>query len=161
MIPTVRRIAIAAAAELAAAGVPDEQLADLVPARRIGPILRRARFVPTGRAWRLGAVLVDAAGSVWTTGSVTRAVVPRQFAANKSPAEEQRRDLQRTAAKAFPVGETVDFGHEPVGDGADAAIVERGGILWLRLADQDVAFEPYLADRVRLAVQTHRTRSGL
>ncbi len=151
MSEAIERLAREIGERLAAAAVPDEQLAEFVPARRRGPFVQRARFVATGRAWRLGAVLVDREGRLWATGTVTRAVEPRPFSSDKTLAGEQRREWQRLAARAFRSGETVDFDHRPLEFGD--AIVERDGVLWLRLPDAEVRLADYLEDRAALAVE--------
>lgn len=137
--------------ELSTAGVPDEALATLRPARRLGPITRPARFVPAGRAWRLGALLVTSAGELFATGSVTRAIVPRDFAANKGPAEEERRELQRAAARGpFSRGESVNFGYR---EALDTIVLVDGEEPLLALPDARVPLARYLDDRVRLLVE--------
>lgn len=152
MSDALERLGSRIAERLAAAGVPDEQLAELVPARRRGPFTRRAHFVGSGRAWRLGAVLVDRAGRMWLTGTVTRAVEPRPFASDKTLAGEQRREWQRLAARAFRADETVDFGHRPIELGDGDPVTERDGVLVLRLPDAEVDLAGYLEDRAALAV---------
>ena len=64
-------------AALDAAGTPDEALGELRTSR-----FRAARFVPTGRAWRLGVLLLDRDGTLYETGNVTRAVEPLRGVAN-------------------------------------------------------------------------------
>lgn len=153
MSDALSRLGREIASRLAAAGVPDEQLAELVPARRVGPFTRGPRFVAAGRAWRLGAVLVDREGRMWSTGTATRAVEPRPFASDKTLAGEQRREVQRLAARAFRDGETVDFVHRPLDIGEGGAVIERDGELLLRLPDAEVALADYLEDRATLAVE--------
>ncbi|MDH6180601.1 hypothetical protein M2152_000783 [Microbacteriaceae bacterium SG_E_30_P1] len=136
--------------ELSAAAVPDEALGQLREARRLGPITRPPAFVAVGRAWRLGDLLVTSDGRLLATGHVVRAIVPKDFAANKGPAEAQRRELQRAAARGkFRPGESVNYGfRDAVGD----TVVERDGRYILRLSYADVPLETYLSDRVRLAI---------
>lgn len=139
-----------AVAQLDAAGVPDEALAELRPARSLGPITRPAKFAALGRAWRLGEILVTRDGQLLATGSVVRAVVPKDFAANKSPAEEQRRALQRAAARGpFAAGESVNFDYRPA---LGHTVFEQDGAIILRLPYAEVPLEGYLADRVRFAI---------
>jgi len=144
------RLVAGVVAKLTAAGVPDEALAELRESRRVGPLTRPAKFVSAGRAWRLGELLVTIDGRLLATGHVTRAIVPKDFAANKSSAEEGRRELQRAAARGpFRAGESVNHGFRPaLGD----TVVEREGTLMLRLPYADVPLEAYLADRVTLAI---------
>jgi hypothetical protein len=141
-----------AVAELRAAGVADEALAELRPARRIGPITKPMRLVPAGRAWRLGEVLLDADARLYSTGTVTRALTPKDFAANKSQAEEDRRELQRAAVRGrFPTGEAVNFGYAALALG-DARLPIVDGIPMLRLQHAEVPLATYLADRIRFAI---------
>ena len=65
---------------------------------------------PVGRVWRLGALLVDRDGTVYATGKLTRAMVPKDFNADKSLAGEAHREIQRAAARgSFRVGESVNY----------------------------------------------------
>jgi hypothetical protein len=65
---------------------------------------------PVGRAWRLGALLIDRSGELYATGKLTRAIVPKDFNSDKSVAGEERRDIQRAAARgSFPTGEGVNY----------------------------------------------------
>ena len=138
--------------QLRSADVADEALAELRPARRIGPITTPMRLVPIGRAWRLGEILLDADARLYSTGSVTRALTPKDFAANKSQAEEDRRELQRAAVRGrFRSGEAVTFGHRPLTVGDDRLTIVDGTPM-LRLPHAEVPLETYLADRIRFAI---------
>lgn len=133
---------------LRAAGIEPEHLAQRRPSRRVGPVQLAEKLVPSGRAWRLGEVLVTESGGLLATGVVTRALEPRQFAANKSPAEEARRDLQRAAVRGrFPTGAAVNVDYREIETDRDAT-----GALTVTLADAVVGLEGYLADRVRFAI---------
>jgi hypothetical protein len=133
---------------LRAAGIEPEHLAQRRPSRRVGPVQLAEKLVPAGRAWRLGEVLVTETGQLHGTGVVTRSLEPRQFAANKSPAEEARRDLQRAAVRGrFPLGAAVNVDYREIETTVDAA-----GELTVELADAVVGLEAYLADRVRFAI---------
>lgn len=133
---------------LRAAGIEPEHLAHRRPSRRIGPVQLAEKLIPAGRAWRLGEVLVTDTGRLLATGVVTRSLEPRQFAANKSPAEEARRDLQRAAVRGrFPSGAAVNVDYRDVETAVDAT-----GDLTVELADAVVGLEAYLADRVRFAI---------
>jgi len=139
-------------AKLRAADVADEALAELKPARRVGPITTPMRLVPVGRAWRLGEVLLDADARLYSTGSVTRALTPKDFAANKSQSEEDRRELQRAAVRGrFRTGEAVNFGYAPLAVGDDRLPIIDGTPV-LRLQQAEVPLEAYLADRIRFAI---------
>lgn len=153
MTETLRELGTRVAERLRLAGAPDEQLAELDPPRRLGPFTRSARFRATGRAWRLGAVLVTAHGDLYATGTVTRAVEPRPFGSDKTLAGQERRELQRLAARAFRAGDTVNHGHHPLRLGNEGDIVDRDGTVLLRLPDAEVSLADYLDDRVRLAVE--------
>lgn len=137
---------------LALGEVADEALAVLKPPRRVGPVALPMTFVAAGRAWRLGEVLLDRDARLYSTGSVTRAITPQDFAANKSPAEETRRELQRAAVRSkFRRGDTVNFGFTPLKVG-DGVLTERDGDVLLKLAHAEVSLETYLADRIRFAI---------
>lgn len=139
--------------QLDAAGVAEEWLATLKPGRRIGPITTAQRLVPVGRAWRLGELLIDREGHLYSTGSVTRAGQPTDFAANKSPAEQERREFQRAAVRgSFATGSSVNFGYQAVSPGETARVHTANGVLTLRLPHAEVPLETYLADRVRFAI---------
>jgi hypothetical protein len=146
--PALAGMLAQAISELSAASVPDEALAVLRPARRIGPLTRPARFVPAGRAWRLGALLLSRDAELFATGSVVRAIIPKDFAANKSPAEEARRELQRAAARGpFTRGESVNHGYEPA---IGTVVLVDGDEPMLALPDARVPLRAYLDERVRL-----------
>ena len=139
--------------QLDVAGVAEEWLAALKPGRRIGPITTAQRLVPVGRAWRLGELLIDRNGQLYSTGSVTRAMEPTEFAANKSPAEQERRELQRAAMRgSFATGSSVNFGYQPISPGETSRLRTADGVLTLRLQHADVPLETYLSDRVRFAI---------
>jgi hypothetical protein len=123
-----------AIAALEAAAVHDEALGTLVPARRFrGEVLK-----PAGRAWRLGALLVDRDGQLYATGEVTRAIEPLRGVANKSPDAEIRREKRRAAVRGkFTEGDVVNFGYRPI----DPPETVNG-----------VPLAAYLADRVGLAI---------
>ena len=147
---TLDELVADAASQLDAAGVADEALAELRPARSLGPITRPARFLTVGRAWRLGEVLVTRDGQLLATAKVIRAVVPKDFSANKSPAEEHRRALQRAAARGpFLAGESVNYDYRPA---LGHTVFEQDGSIILRLPYAEVPLEGYLADRVKFAI---------
>lgn len=148
----VSALLTSAVAQLRAAHVADEALAELRPAKRVGPITRPMRLVPAGRAWRLGEILLDADARLYSTGSVTRALTPKDFAANKSQAEEDRRELQRAAVRGrFTTGEAVNFRFTPLAIGDDRLPLIDGTPM-LHLQNAAVPLETYLADRIRFAI---------
>lgn len=95
---------------LVAAGVPDEALGVWRREKKIFGVPRPPAMDPVGRVWRLGALLVDRDGTVYATGKLTRAMVPKDFNADKSLAGEAHREIQRAAARgSFRVGESVNY----------------------------------------------------
>jgi hypothetical protein len=123
-------------AALEEAGVGDEALGVLVPARRFrGEVIK-----PAGRAWRLGALLLARDGTLYSTGEVTRAVEPLRGVANKSPDAEARREKRRAAVRGrFADGEVVNFGYTRLD-----AVPETVGV---------VPVERYLGERVALHIE--------
>ncbi len=113
-------------------GIADEALGVVVPARRF-----RAEVIkPAGRAWRLGALLLDRELRLYETGEVTRAIEPLRGFANKSPDAEARREKRRAAVRGrFAEGEVVNFAYRPI-DPPDAV--------------NGIPLELYLADRLSL-----------
>ena len=158
---SLRALFEATAAELRAAGVPDEAVADLVPATRRFGVPRRARMVPRGRGWRLGVLLLATDGSVRATGSVTRAVPPGH-PGHMATSTEARREVRAAAFRGpFAEGSTVNF-DAPLIDLSTEALREATGPLFLRgdralvrwsvSAGDDAARDlaPYLAERADL-----------
>jgi len=126
--------------------VPDDALGD-VRVRRF----RAMRIVPTGRAWRLGDVLLTRDGRLYRAGRTTRAVEPKQFLANKSNEAAERKAFQLAAVRGgFPAGDTVHFGYEPL----DPELVDGVWMLqWSRTLPDLVPLERYLGDRIRLLTE--------
>ncbi len=95
---------------LIAAQVPDEALGVWRPEKKIFGVPRPPAMDPVGRAWRLGALLIDRDGTFYATGKVTRAVVPKDFNSDKTVAGDERREIQRAAARgSFRTGESVNY----------------------------------------------------
>ncbi|GAA1757232.1 hypothetical protein [Agromyces humatus] len=149
-----------AATALAEAGARSEVLAELVPERRVLGVPRAARMTPVGAVWRLGVILLDGAGSAWTTGRVVRA----ERAARRSVTAEavaEQRALRAAAVKGgIAEGGTVNFDASPI-DLSELARVGTSGPLVVRddqvfvrwsatQADALTPLERYLADRVDL-----------
>lgn len=90
--------------------IPDEALAELGERRGLLGIGRRPALTPVTRVWRLGVLLVDAAGEAYATGALTRAVPPRH-SNYQSVSGEQRRDIRRLAyeSSAFREGESINY----------------------------------------------------
>jgi hypothetical protein len=96
-------------------GISDEALGVMRPAHRILGLMRPAVIVPAGRAWRLGVLLIDRSGRLYSTGMVTRAITPKRGVADHSLIADARREDQRAAVRgSFAEGEVVNFGYSPI-----------------------------------------------
>jgi hypothetical protein len=156
----LRDLLAATVARLDAAGVHDESLAVLKHSRGVLGLGASDSLVPTGRAWRLGVLLLGRNGELYSTGEVTRAVQPGRAAVNRSAAGEQRRAIRAMAARGnFPRGEVVNFGWEPIELGAaslaagSGPLSVRDGVLHVRIGQSEIGvvpLEPYLNDRVSI-----------
>lgn len=140
--------------ELEHSAVPDEALAT-VKRGRIGPVeFGRVRLVPAGRAWRLGAILLDRDGRLYSSGEVTRAVEPLRGVANKSPEAEERREWRRAAVRGrFAPGEVVNFGHQLLDPASGVGpVTVADGILMITWnpAATPRPLQAYLAERIAL-----------
>lgn len=125
--------------ELVAAGVPDEALGVWRAEKKLFGVPRPRVIEPAGRAWRLGVLLVDATGQFYATGKVTRAIVPKDFNSDKTVAGDERREIQRAAARgAFRPGETVNYDWRRVTAEEAEALV------------RPTPLEAYLVDRLAL-----------
>jgi hypothetical protein len=158
------RATIAAAVErLSAAGARTEALAQYVPEHRTLLIKRNAVMTPIGRVWRLGVFLLGEDGTLYRTGSLTRAVEPGR-PAYQSLSAETRREYRAAASRGkFTEGESVNYDAEVIELTAEA-LHDAGGPLFLHAgaalvrwnpratADTATRFSAYLADRVELAV---------
>ncbi|WP_394770840.1 hypothetical protein [Lacisediminihabitans sp.] len=156
----VRELLARTIGALDAAGVKDEALAILRPSRGFSVFRTAEAMVPAGRAWRLGVLLLDRSGSLFATGSVTRAVEPGRVT-NQSPAAELRRAARRTASRGpFARGDVVNFGFVPLaldagslraGSGPLALVDDSVLVRWGGADGQGVStLAAYLADRVSL-----------
>ena len=125
--------------QLDASGLPQEALGVWRRERKIFGVARPPVIDPTGHAWRVGALLIGSDGSLYATGKVTRAVVPKDFNSDKSIAGEERREIQRAAARgAFRPGESVNYEWVPLTtDEADALVAP-------------VPLEQYITERLTL-----------
>jgi len=135
--------------ELRARGVPDEAVAVLRTPRALGPIRRAPVMVPTGRAWRLGVLLLTADGGLAATGRVTRALEPTR-SQDLSAGVEARKDARRAAARGrFREGEAVHWDVVPLALEPDA-LVDPGdpfpGRLTLRGQEVVVQWGPTAGD---------------
>ena len=96
--------------QLEASGLPQEALGVWRRERKLFGVPRPPVIDPVGHAWRLGALLIDRNGTLYSTGKLTRAMVPKDFNADKSLAGEAHREIQRAAARgAFRAGESVNY----------------------------------------------------
>ena len=96
--------------QLITAGIHDEALGVWRPEKKIFGVPRPPAMDPVGRVWRLGALLIDRDGTLYATGKLTRAIVPKDFNADKSLAGEAHREIQRAAARgSFRPGESVNY----------------------------------------------------
>ena len=159
----VRAVVQDAVGRLTASGARDEALAEFVPARRVMLISRGATMRPIGRVWRLGVFLLGSDGTLYETGSITRAVEPGR-SNYQSVSGEQRREFRIAATRAgFTPGETVNFAATPITlapselpmpDSPLVIVDGRARVRWARTAGDDAAvdFDAYLTERVELAV---------
>jgi hypothetical protein len=145
-------------ARLVSAGVHDEALGAFKPSRGVLIFRTADAFTPVGRAWRLGVLLLDRSGNLYSLGEVTRAVAPGRAAVNRSAAGTERRAYREAASRsAFPPGEAINFGHAPLALDA-VALAAGSGPLFLLGGQIMVTVDPasggatdlerYLADRV-------------
>jgi hypothetical protein len=149
-------------ARLEGLGIADESLGEFRKPRRLLPA--PPSMVPTGRAWRLGVLLLDREGRLYATGQITRAIEPGRAAVNRSEQGERRRADRMAASRGpFARGEVVNFGYELLAID-DASLVAGSGPLSLD-ADTGVVtvrwgdgfgelgispIEDYLDDRIAL-----------
>jgi hypothetical protein len=151
-IERARVALLAAAGRLAAAGARDEALAEHVVPRPLLGIPRRPTMRRLGRAWRMGALLLAADGSVWRTGVSTRVAEPGRPQHHTASVEQRRAWRAAAIQGGFPMGETVNHGIEPIAldeslvDGPGPLVV-RDGQAWVRWgSDAPVPLERYLDD---------------
>lgn len=147
------RAALRAAAErLAAGGARDEALAEHVVRKPVLGIPRRPTMRRLGRAWRMGALLLGADGSVWRTGVSTRVAEPGRPQHHSASVEERRAYRAAAIQGGFPMGETVNHGIAPIPldaslVGGAGPLLVRDGQAWVRWGtDAPVPLERYLDD---------------
>jgi len=148
--------------ELVEADARDEALAIVKPSRGVAMFKTSPVMVPTGRAWRLGVLLLDRDGGLFATGEVTRAIVPGIAVTNRSAAAERRRDFRRAAARgSFREGEVINHGYVPIALDEENLLAGSGpievldGQLVVRLeagtlGHGTVPLDRYLRDRAEL-----------
>ena len=161
VISEIRMLLDRAVDRLAAAGARDEALAEYVAERRTLLIPRKPVMKPIGRVWRLGVFLLGADGSLYETGSTTRALEPGR-PGYQSVSAEQRREYRAAATRGrFAHGETVNFDARLVDLDAESLRSSTGRLFvdgdrprvrWNATAGDAEAVElsAYLADRVEL-----------
>ena len=124
---------------LTTAQISDEALGVWRAPKKLFGVPRPPVIDPVGRAWRLGALLIDSSGQLYATGKLTRAIVPKDFNADKSLAGEAHRDIQRAAARgSFRPGESVNYEWTRLSADEAQALVD------------PMPLEKYLADRLEL-----------
>jgi hypothetical protein len=144
-------------AELQSSGAADEALGEFVPSRGFGPFATAEKFRSVGRAWRLGVLLIDEAGRLYSTGEITRAIEPGRAAVNRSAVGERRRALRLAAARSFPRGAVVNYRFVPIDTAPDAVAAVSGplsvvpGVVVVELEPGAVAdLDHYLTERLAL-----------
>lgn len=116
-------------ARLDGLGIADESLGAFRKPRRLIPA--PPSMIQTGRAWRLGVLLLDRERRLYATGEITRAIEPGRASVNRSEQGERRRADRMAAARGpFPRGEVVNFGYLPIALD-DASLVAGSGPLSL------------------------------
>jgi len=147
-------------ARLDSLGIADESLGEFRKPRRLLPA--PPSLAPTGRAWRLGVLLLDRERHLYATGEITRAIEPGRAAVNRSAEGERRRSDRMAAARGpFPRGEVVNYGYLPLalddGSLADGSgpMSLVGEIVMVRWGDGFgelgvTPIEDYLDDRIAL-----------
>ena len=151
-IEHARATLLAVAQRLQAAGARDEALAEHVVPKPLLGIPRRPTMRRLGRAWRMGALLLAADGSVWRTGVSTRVAEPGRPQHHAASVEQRRAWRAAAIHGGFPMGETVNHGIEPIAldaslVGGAGPLVVRDGQAWVRWgSDAPVPLERYLDD---------------
>jgi hypothetical protein len=150
-------------ATLESAGVHDEALAAWKHSRGVFGIGASDSLVPEGRAWRLGVLLLDRAGYLYSTGQVTRAMQPGRAAVNRSAAGEERRAIRAIAARGdFARGEVINHGWQPIDldeaslSSGSGPLSVREGVVVVRFDEGELSIAPlerYLADRVSILLE--------
>jgi hypothetical protein len=146
---------------LAAAEARDEALATYVPPRKVLLFTKKAAMVPVGRVWRLGVFLLGRDGTLYATGSVTRAVAPGHPGYQSISAESRREHRAAAFRGPFQAGEPVNFDGVVIELDAVSLRASRGPLFlrgdtplvrWSPSASDDsvAVFDTYLEDRVSL-----------
>jgi hypothetical protein len=156
----LREFLVGFVARLEAGGMHDESLAVWKRSRGVLGLGASDSLVPTGRAWRLGVLLLDRSASLYSTGQVTRAVQPGRAAVNRSATGEERRAIRAIAARGnFPRGEVINHGWtrialDDASLAADSAPLSvHNGVVFVRFDPGDLGIAPierYLNDRLSI-----------
>lgn len=151
-VERARSALLAVAERLAAAGARDEALAEHIEPKPVLGVPRRPTMRPLGRAWRMGALLLAADGSVWRTGVSTRVAEPGRPQHHTASVEQRRAWRAAAIQGGFPMGETVNHHVAPIPldeslVGGPGPLVVRDGQAWVRWgSDAPVPLERYLDD---------------
>lgn len=159
----IRSVLANAVDRLTLADARDEALATFVPPRRVLLIRKNAAMVPAGRVWRLGVFLLGRDGTLYATGSTTRAVPPGHVGYQSVSAENRREHRAAAFRGPFATGETVNFDAAAIDLEADTLRSTAGPLFlhgnralvrWSPSAHDDTAVEfgAYLAERVSLLI---------
>jgi hypothetical protein len=162
VVAHLRAVIARAVEELHTNGARDEALATYAPSRRVLFIEKRPAMHPLGRVWRLGVFLLGQDGTLYATGTTTRASDPK-YRGFQSVSAEIRREYRAAAFRGpFARDETVNFDATVIPldagglSGATGPLVLDGNralVRWSAGSDATVEFESYLAERVNLLVQ--------
>jgi hypothetical protein len=162
VVGRLRTVIAGAVEQLRANGASDEALATFVPARRVLFVEKRPVMRPLGRVWRLGVFLLGHDGTLYATGSITRASDPK-YRGFQSVSAEIRREHRAAAFRGpFTRDEAVNFDATVIPletgslSGATAPLLldgTRALVRWSAGSAATVEFESYLTERVKLLVQ--------
>lgn len=156
-----------AAERLRSAGARDEALAEYVGRRRVLLIPREPVMRPVGRVWRIGVLLLDAAGTAYATGSTTRAIDPGRRGYTSESARDRAEERAAAHRGRFPDGETVNFGWRRLDLDDDALRLSNGPLVLVdevpmvrwsvgRGGASTTELGAYLDDRVSLLIDPPR-----
>jgi hypothetical protein len=162
-LTAIRAIFSAASQELAAAGAKDEVLADLTERRLLFGLARPPIFVPRGRVWRLGVLLLGHDQNLYATGLITRVTDTARPTFQSNAAEERRRYRSLALRSGLSLGEAVNFNAAVIPlevaalREADAPLFlrdDRPFVRWSHSLGGEITvnLEDYLRDRVELLV---------
>ncbi|WP_430647254.1 hypothetical protein [Agromyces sp. GXS1127] len=150
---------------LAEASARTETLAEFVPGHRVLGMPRAPRMRVIGPIWRLGALLLDADGRLYSTGRVVRAERAVRRSVLAESVAEQRAYRAAAIRGGIPEGASVVFDAVPLeldaealGSGAGPLVLTTSpdgeavvGVRWNpNSADAVLPLASYLAERVEL-----------